>query len=450
MAWTYLRKSKSGLPLPPSPPTLSFRGHTLPTHNSFLTVAEWIDQHGPLITIRSAFEKIVIIGRHKAAVDIMEKQSGSLVDRPRLIAAGEILSGGLSLVLTPSGDRFRRMRSALHTHLRPQAAEAYQPLQMSYAKNTVLDILQDSRNFQNHARTYAATTVTKMAYGKDMPTSGTDTEVKDIRRFLEVFRVAVRPGAYLVDSIPWLKYIPWYGQELKREFKSSRRIYINQLNCVKEQLQSNADVGPSFARYMLENEGSYGLSEIEMASLAGDFFAAGTDTTSLAICTVLMAAARFPEEQAKVQTELDSVIGRQQAPTFADEKSLPRLYAFISEALRWRPLVPNGTPHRTTTDVIWENYRIPAGTTVFGNHWAISRDPEVYPEPDKFKPERWINDQGRPRDDLKYFVYGFGRRICPAQHVAARSVFISSVLILWAFQLTLDPTKPLHDMGFMT
>ena len=83
---------------------------------------------------------------------------------------------------------------------------------------------------------YAATTVTKMAYGNDMPTSGTDTEVKDIRRFLEVFRVAVRPGAYLVDSIPWLKYIPWYGQELKREFKSSRRIYINQLNCVKEQL----------------------------------------------------------------------------------------------------------------------------------------------------------------------------------------------------------------------
>jgi hypothetical protein len=81
---------------------------------------------------------------------------------------------------------------------------------------------------------HVATTVTKMAYGKDTPTS--DTYVKDARRSLEVFRVAVRPGAYLVDSIPWLKYIPWYGQELKREFKSSRRIYINQLNRVKEQL----------------------------------------------------------------------------------------------------------------------------------------------------------------------------------------------------------------------
>jgi hypothetical protein len=61
------------------------------------------------------------------------------------------------------------------------------------------------------------------------------------------------------------------------------------------------------------------------------------------------------------------------APTFADEKSLPRLYAFISEALRWRPMAPHGvhlhgrfvsevhnvyagTPHRTTKEVIWASY----------------------------------------------------------------------------------------------
>jgi hypothetical protein len=80
---------------------------------------------------------------------------------------------------------------------------------------------------------------------------------------------------------------------------------------------------------MLENEDVYGLTKLEMACLAGDFFAAGVDTvsgllamfpetqmteircqTAMAICTVLMAAARFPEEQAKVQAELDAVIGR--------------------------------------------------------------------------------------------------------------------------------------------
>jgi len=162
-----------------------------------------------------------------------------------------------------------------------------------------------------------------------------------------------------------------------------------------------------------------------------------------------MAAACFPEEQAKVHAEIDACIGRHRAPTFDDKQSLPRLGAFVSEALRWRPPTANGFPHQTTEDVIWENYRIPAGTTVLGNHWAISRDPEVYPEPDVFKPQRWINDQGRLKEDSKLFIFGFGRRTCPGQHVGNRSVFIYSLLVLWAFQLTLDPTKALNDMGFM-
>ncbi|KAG0696762.1 cytochrome P450 [Suillus ampliporus] len=450
IARAYYPRSESGLSLPPSPPTWSLRGHFLPPRNSFLTVAEWIDEYGPLVTIRSGTERTVIIGRHTAVVDIMEKQGGSLGDRPRMIAAGEILSGGQAIGFMHAGDRFRRMRRGLHSHLQPRAAEAYQPLQMSHAKNAVLDILNDPYNFQNHATTYAAATIMKITYGKTTPTSATDPEVKEIHQLFESFRTVLHPGAYLVDSIPWLKYLPGYAQELKQQFERTRQLYKNQLNRVKQQIQSNVDVGPSFMKYLLENEHLYGLTETEMAFLGGALFGAGSDSTAVAICTILMAAACFPEEQAIVQAELDKVIGRQRAPTFADQPSLPRLEAFISEALRWRPLAPNGFPHRTTHDVIWENYYIPTGTTVLGNHWAISRDPEVYPDPDAFKPRRWINDQGRIRDDLKFFVYGFGRRICPGLHVASRSVFITSLLILWSFHLSLDPTKPLDDMGYMT
>ncbi|KAG1782294.1 cytochrome P450 [Suillus placidus] len=453
----YLRKSDGRLPLPPSPPTWRLRGHFLPPLSTSLTVARWIDEYGPLVTIRSGIRNIVIIGRHKAAVDIMEKQGGLLADRPHL-AAGEILTRGLALGLSHAGDRFRRKRRALHTHLQPKAAEAYQPLQMSQAKTVILNILDDPRNFQNHVATYAAATIMKVAYGKTTPTSATDPEIREARQLIRRFGTILRHGHYLVDSIPWLKYLPWYAPELKDEYHRTSRLYTDQLNRVKLQMQNDKDIGPSFAKHILDNEHLYGLTEIEMAYLAGNFFLTGTETTAMAIATVLMVAAHFPEEQAIVQAELDAVIGRERAPTFADQRSLPRLEAFISEALRWRPLAPEGFPHRTTADVIWarkpdirrqENYCIPAGTTVTGNHWAISRDPEVYPEPDAFKPQRWIDDQGRLRDDLTFFVFGFGRRVCPGQHVANRSVFINSLLILWAFQLSLDPTKPQDDMGFM-
>ncbi|KAG1875750.1 cytochrome P450 [Suillus subluteus] len=447
---TYRPKSKSGLPLPPSPPTWRLRGNVLPPHKPFLTIAGWIDEYGPLITIRLNFERIVIIGRYKAAMEIMENQGKFVADRPRMVAGGEILSGGMSIALAPFGDRFRKMRRALHSHLQPKAAEAYQPLQMSHAKNIVLGVLDNPPNIKHHAITYAATTVMKVAYGKNTPTSATDPGVVEMLQSSRTFIKILRPGAYLVDSIPWLKYLPWYGRDLKMEFERKKKIHIDDMERVKEQMQSNEDIGPSFMKHMLENNQSYDLTEIEMASLGGAFLAAGSVTTSASICTVLMAAACFTEEQAKVQAELDAAIGRHRAPTFADQGSLPRLQAFISEALRWRPVFPSGLPHRTTKDVIWENYCIPAGTTVFGDHWSISQDPDVYPEPHAFKPQRWIDEQGGLRDDLKLFAYGFGRRVCPGQHVANRSVFIATLLILWAYRLTLDPTKPLEDTGFIT
>ncbi|OAX31381.1 cytochrome P450, partial [Rhizopogon vinicolor AM-OR11-026] len=365
-----VNRSESGLPLPPSPPTWRLWGHFLPSRTSFLTIGEWIGQYGPLITIRVGTEKIVIIGRHKAAVDIMEKEGEALADRPRMIAVGEMLSGGLLLGLIPVGDRFRRMRRVLHTHLQPKAAETYQPMQMSQAKKTVLDILDDPYDFHNHVITCAATTVMKIAYGKDTPTTAADPAVKTVRQSLDKVHIDLRPGGYLVDTIPWLKYLPFYGLELRLAFMGIRRHYTSQLNIVKQQLQSNTDVVPSFAKFILENGPSYGITELEAAFLAGGIFGAGFTTTSSAICTVLLAAACFPEEQAKVQDELDAVIGRHQAPTFADQESLPCLQAFIYEALRWRPgPIANGFAHRTTKDVIWENYCIPAGTTVFGNHW---------------------------------------------------------------------------------
>ncbi|KAG2066656.1 cytochrome P450 [Suillus decipiens] len=442
-----LPQSKNGYPLPPSPFSLRPWGHVLPTRKSFLTIAAWIHEHGPLITLRSGLGKAVVIGRYKAAMDIMENQGGTLADRPRMIAAGELFNGGLSIAYTPFGDRFRRMRRALHTHFQPKAAETYQPLQMSNVKNLIFDILDDPHNFQNHVISYTATVITKVTYGDSVPTSATDPQVIEMRQLRKLIDRALRPDAfYFVDWIPWLKYIPWYGRELKRGFERSKRLNIGQMNRVKEKMQSDMDIGPSFTKYMLENGDYHGLTEDETAFLGGALFRAGSNTTASVICTVLMAAACFPDEQAKVQAELDAAIGWHQVPTFADQQSLTRLHAFISEAVRWRPVAPNGFPHRTTKD---ENHCIPAGTTVFGNHWAICRDPEVYPEPEAFKPQRWINDQGVLRDDLTNFLYGFGRRVCPGQHVANRTVFISAVLILWAFQLTLDPDQPLDDTGFM-
>lgn len=68
------------------------------------------EQYGPVFSLRQGTRVFVIIGRYRAAMDIMEKQGASVADRPRSIAAGETLSGGMRILLEGTGDRLRRLR----------------------------------------------------------------------------------------------------------------------------------------------------------------------------------------------------------------------------------------------------------------------------------------------------------------------------------------------------
>ena len=86
----------------------------------------------------------------------MEKEGGMLVDRPHMIAAGDIFSGGMRLVFEPAGDRLRRFRRAVHVHLQPKVAETYEEVQAEAAKDVVLDMLNDPKRHEEHAERYVS------------------------------------------------------------------------------------------------------------------------------------------------------------------------------------------------------------------------------------------------------------------------------------------------------
>lgn len=181
----------------------------------------------------------------------MEKEGASLVDRPRSIAAGEMLSGGMRILMARSGDRFRRLRKAIATHLQPKAAQAYQEIQRENAANFVLDILNDPNNHQRHADRYvllnsfcdyvidigtsrfAASIILRVVYGKSTPTSHNDPEIVRIHKVLDHFQIVMRPGAYLVDRVPFLRYLPGYGKQLNEWHQEELQLYRQQLGRAK-------------------------------------------------------------------------------------------------------------------------------------------------------------------------------------------------------------------------
>ncbi|TFK93081.1 cytochrome P450 [Polyporus arcularius HHB13444] len=435
-------------PLPPGPPGHWLFGNLPPTSFAYRYYTELAGTYGPVFTMRYGSHRVCVITGHQAAMDIMVKQSHKLIDRPRYVAAGEIISAGMRTLLTRAGDRLRRLRSSLHAALQPQVSAKYEPIQTHNALNYILDLLDDPDKHLEHAKRYAASVIMTVTYGKTTPTSYSDPEVQRIGQGAARLGSALRPGAYLVDTYPFLRYIPGFTSELQRYHEEEKMLYRSQVGEVKER-QAKNEINPCFVTYLLEQQEESGLSDDELAYLAGSMFGAGSDTTAGVLGFLTMASARYPEAQRRAQAQLDAVVGRDRLPTSADQDSLPEVWAYIEELYRWRPVVPSGISHSATQDIIWKDYVIPAGTEVVGCHWAIARDPEVFPDGEEFKPTRWLDDQGRLKDDLKFFNWGFGRRVCPGQHLADRSVFINTALVLWAFEISEDPKHPIDTLGIM-
>ncbi|KAF8060686.1 cytochrome P450 [Lyophyllum atratum] len=454
--------------LPPGPPPDSWIfGHELPNAFAYRKFEEWTKIYGPVFSLRQGLNTIIVVGRYQAAVDIMEREGASLADRPTSISAGETLSGGMRVLLTPAGERFKKMRKALHAHLSPKVVQSYGPVLMRSAKQHILDILDNPDIHQEHAKRYSASVVMAIAYGKS-PGAHDDPDVIAVNRCLVRLGITLRPGVWKVDVYPFLRYIPGYLDELKEGHKEELALFKKHLEVVKAQLERPSPNTPtptqpiplpeSFAKYLLERQSTLALTDDETAYLAGALFGAGSDTTASAISVGVLASACYPQAARKVQEELDRVVGRGSAPgwraVMAGEGGvgggvlLPELHAFVLETFRWRPVTAGGFSHKATKDVIWKEYVIPKGATVIGNVWSVGRDPAVFPDPEAFNPQRWLREDGTLREDLKSYPFGFGRRVCPGQHIATASVLLNTALIQWAFTVALDPKHPIDELAF--
>ena len=145
----------------------------------------------------------------------------------------------------------------------------------------------------------------------------------------------------------------------------------------------------------------------------------------------MTAMAVYPDVQKRARKELDAVIGPDRLPTLEDKPFLPFISALVKECLRWRSVVPMSVTHVTTEEDEYRGYRIPKGSVVVSNVWCVSgrsmtahfyasphfrqysRDPRYYPDPEAFKPERFLNEDGKIHNkvlDPSNVAFGYGRR----------------------------------------
>ncbi|KAL4914821.1 cytochrome P450 [Aspergillus aurantiobrunneus] len=355
--------------------------------------------------------------KHSRVRDIFIKQGAN--SQARLPSRFQLLMRDGFFPGLNNGEKWRQSRKMWQAVLNGSAAKQYLPYQELETRQLLFDLLRSPADWRDHIERYS-------------------------NNLYDLAETGVR-GAFL-DSWPFLWKLPeWVFPVCKqaRKIAAKHRKYIwrNYSDVAKRTSQGEALPSVNHAIQEKFRQGWSGVSQIEGAEIGHHLLTGTTDTTASTLINWVAAMCLNPVAQKKAQEEIDRVVGPNQLPTDADAANLPYVQQVIQESQCWITSVPLSLPRAASGPVHWGKYSIPEETGLIMNSHAVHNDTDIFPEPDKFKPERW---EGKPNagpnaDSQLLFTFGAGRRICPGQHLAERSLFLVISHWLWGFD-TLQAT----------
>ncbi|KAJ7463862.1 cytochrome P450 [Mycena galericulata] len=451
--------TRAKLPLPPGPRKLPLLGNlfNIPSRRPWEAYMAWSKLYkSDIIHVDIAGTSVVVLSSLEAVETLLERRSAIYSDRqaaraPMLV---ELMGWDFVTGLMKYGDEWRTHRRLLKQEFTPKGIVKHRPSQLAAAHGVLRGFLSAPESFMIHLRRSAAETILSAVYGIDIQPSD-DTYIALACEALESLSAAGVPGKYLVDSLPMLKHIPaWLpGARFKRDAKEWRKLAAAMRDVpfaeTKRQMESGTAppsfVGDSLTALKECEEDHY--TETTVRDTAGSLFVGGAETTVSVVSTFLLAMLANPDAQRVAQAEVDSITGGNHLPDFedSDDESMPYVAALVKEVMRWRNVGPIAVPHFIGVEDEYRGWRIPAGSIVIGNSWAITHDEVTYPDPYTFKPERFLlNGKLNPDvQDPERIAFGFGRRQCPGLHFARDAIWITIVSILATF----DIAKALDEDG---
>ncbi|XP_060880468.1 cytochrome P450 18a1-like [Metopolophium dirhodum] len=184
----------------------------------------------------------------------------------------------------------------------------------------------------------------------------------------------------------------------------------------------------------------------QVQQILGDLFSAGMETIKNTILWAMVYMLHYPDVMTKVQDEIDSVVGQYKSPVLDDYPNLPYTQATLYEVLRKSSITPLGTTHATTSDVTLNGYHIPTGAQIIPLQHFVHNDPNLWDEPEAFKPERFINAEGKVKKPDCFLPFGVGRRKCLGETLAQMELYLFFSTLLHEFDVCLPDGDELPSM----
>lgn len=454
-----IRKKKKNR-LPPGPPGWPIIGNLLQLgdrpHESLYRLAQ---KYGDLMSLKLGNKLTLVVSSPSMAKEVLKTNDQTFSSRSVTIAVKTFAYQGKTLVFVRYGPQWRFLRKICTTELfSPKRLDALQHLRKEEVNRTIESIFEDSKKRQSvnigaSAFVTSLSLVARMVCGKLVfhPGSQEAAEFKDM-----VWEVLKLSGtANLADVFPCLERFDLQGLNRRMKNLASRfdrlfdRIIEERLQEKEAGVHDSCGEGKDFLEVMLDlKKGGTQFTLEDIKGMLMDMFVAGTDTTSATVEWAMAELIRKPTVLKKAQAELDEVVGREKRMEESDIAKLPYLQAVVKEVLRLHPAAPLIIPRRADNSAEIGGYVVPENTQVFVNIWGIGRDPNVWKEPLKFKPERFLDCNTDYRgQDFELIPFGAGRRICLGLPLAHRMVHFVLGSLIHAFNWCIPMVNKDEDFG---
>ncbi|MEZ3180380.1 cytochrome P450 [Streptomyces pimonensis] len=191
--------------------------------------------------------------------------------------------------------------------------------------------------------------------------------------------------------------------------------------------------------------GEHGVTPHEVHDQLVSLLLTGSESPSLGLSSTFSLLAQHPEAERRLHAEVDSVLAERALPTSDDLSRLPYTRAVLSETLRHSP--PGWLFTRSTTrDVEFGGRRLPRGATVLYSPYLLHHAPSSFPDPERFRPERWLTGghTAQPYGAMVPFSAGSRKCLGDAFAMAQGTVALATIARRWRLRHPPGPVAPVR------
>ncbi|CAO2652980.1 Nn.00g023910.m01.CDS01 [Neocucurbitaria sp. VM-36] len=431
-----------GLPGPTLVPWLG-RVHDLPIEFMWLKFKEWGDIYGPIYRTKMLGANFVIISDETLAEEMLVKKGKVYSDRPEIKSLFDAKSTYGSMEYLPlmgKNQYWARQRKFTHSYLTGATNAQYYGIMELEAKRWLYRLVENPDDFAFSLEDMCSKVMCQLTWDDESLSVPLTPSAWGLLTQMSpagpITNVLTPLWDYLPEPIN-----PWKIRERKRHDEQQAWF----MDCLQKtrRLMEKGKQRPCFTRTYLETAEKTNISgDYEASSVIGMMALVGIFTVAGPLYYFLIAMVHHPEWQQKCQEEIDRVCGSR-PPAIADMPNLPILRACIKETMRWKPTVPTGVAHECEADDWFRGYFIPKGTRILPLDWAFLRNPVKYPDPDSYRPERWL-EAGWPTfqepltrypDVVGMTSFGWGQRQCLGMSITRDETVTGCGGLMWAFNL---------------